>query len=372
MKFPVEPVGIGANIAMKLMRERMGNTELMPTYYGSTVDGEKHMNDALLARGGFPQQERMIRDRRKAMDAASMYSFQAAQLKKVQDCLNLDFDYSQAKPVRGLMNSNKLKVDYDEKILSVGFEHDFDVGDIFEWHRTNSFWIIYIQDLSELAYFKGQVRRCQYQIKWRDENGKDKHTYVSVRGPVETKIKSLDVHNKTIDIPNYSLNIIMPKNEDTMHQFQRYSKFYLTDAYDPDSRICWRVEATDSISTPGILEVTAVEYYSNKDEDEIDVGLVGTLITEPENPNPDNPKAIIFISGETFIKPRKEFVYTIRVKAGANIHWKVDKKYPVELREFINDEGFPSVGVKWLSTYSGQFDLEYKGYKKTIVVESLF
>ena len=88
-------------------------------------------------------------------------------------------------------------------------------------------------------------------------------------------------------------------------------------------------------------------------EDEIDIGLVGTLIVEPENPNPDNPKAIIFISGETFIKPRKEFVYTIRVKAGNNIHWKVDKKYPVELREFINEEGFPSVGVKWLSTYSG-------------------
>jgi hypothetical protein len=37
-----------------------------------------------------------------------------------------------------------------------------------------------------------------------------------VRGPVETKIKALDVHNKSIDIPNYSLNILMPKNPDTM------------------------------------------------------------------------------------------------------------------------------------------------------------
>lgn len=349
----------------------MGNTELMPKYYGSSIENEKHMTAGLIARGGLPQQERMIRDRRKALDSATMYSFQAAQLKKVQDRENLDLDYSEVKPVRALMNSNKLKVDYDEKILSVGFEHDFDVGDIFEWHRTNSYWLIYLQDLSELAYFKGQVRRCQYEIKWRDENGNLKHVYVSVRGPVETKIKSIEVHTKTIDIPNYSLNILMPKNDDTMHQFQRYSKFYLTDAEHPDSRICWRVEATDSISTPGILEVVAVEYFANKDEDDVDIGLVGELITEPENPNPDTSRAIIFISGETFIKPRKEYIYTIRVKL-ENQHWHVDKKYPVELREFINDDGFPCVAVKWLSTYSGQFDLEYKNYKKTIVVESLF
>lgn len=371
MKFPVNPVGFGNNIAFKLMHSRLGNTQLMPKYYGSTVDGDKLMTDALLARGGLPQQERMIRDRRHAFDNATMYSFQAAQIKKVQDCLDLDFDYTNVIPVRALMNSNKLKVDYDEKILSVGFEHDLDVGDVFEWHRTNSYWLIYLQDVSELAYFKGQVRRCNYQVKWSDENGGIKHTYVSVRGPVETKIKALDVHNKSIDVPNYSLNILMPKNPDTMQQFQRYSKFYLTDAYDPDSRICWRVEATDSISTPGILEVVAVEYYSNKDEDEADIGLVGTLIKEPENPNPDNPKIIIFISGETFIKPRKEYVYTIRIK-GENLHWQVDKKYPVELREFTNEEGFPCVGVKWLSTYSGQFELKYKNYTKTIVVESLF
>jgi hypothetical protein len=42
--------------------------------------------------------------------------------------------------------------------------------------------------------------------------------------------------------------------------------------------VCWRVEATDSISVPGILEITAVEYYANETEDDIENGVVGGLI----------------------------------------------------------------------------------------------
>jgi hypothetical protein len=47
-------------------------------------------------------------------------------------------------PVKGLINPNKLKQDYDDKILSIGFEHDFHVGDIFKWCNTNTYWIIYL------------------------------------------------------------------------------------------------------------------------------------------------------------------------------------------------------------------------------------
>ena len=31
-----------------------------------------------------------------------------------------------------------------------------------------------------------------------------------------------------------------------------------------DSPVCWRVEATDTISMPGVLEITAYEYYINE------------------------------------------------------------------------------------------------------------
>ena len=52
-----------------------------------------------------------------------------------------------------------------------------------------------------------------------------------------------------------------------------------------EEKVCWRVEATDYISTPGILEVTAVEYYANETEDDIENGIVGGLIKEIKNPN---------------------------------------------------------------------------------------
>jgi len=71
-----------------------------------------------------------------------------------------------------------------------------------------------------------------------------------------------------VDRPNHSLHILMPKNEDTLKYFKRYSKFYLPNADMPEREICWRVEAFDSISTPGILEITAVEYYANEFEDD--------------------------------------------------------------------------------------------------------
>jgi hypothetical protein len=50
----------------------------------------------------------------------------------------------------------------------------------------------------------------------------------------------------------------MPKTDEAVNYFKRYSKFYLQ-----GDSVCWRVEATDQISTPGILEVIAVEYYAN-------------------------------------------------------------------------------------------------------------
>jgi len=72
----------------------------------------------------------------------------------------------------------------------------------------------------------------------------------------------------------------MPKTEDALNYFKRYNKFYLQ-----GDDTCWRVEATDWISAPGILEVVAVEYYANETEDDIENGIVGGLIEEIQTPN---------------------------------------------------------------------------------------
>ena len=318
---------------------------------GTNIEGLQDQSIRLHQAGGNRQQERMIKDKRRSLDRAVWHSYQAAEVVKI--------DAEDREPVRALINPNKLKADYDDKILSVGYEYSFSVGTVFEWLGTKTYWLVYLQDLTELAYFRGDIRKCTYQIAWEDEDGIHT-TYAAVRGPVETKINFIQKHGISVDTPNHSLSILMPKTEAAMKYFKRYSKFYLQ-----GDDTCWRVEATDWISTPGILEVIAVEYYANESEDNIDAGIVGGLIEEIEDPNEDE---LLEIIGETFIKIKNEYQYYF--EGTLSEEWMVDKKYPVVLK--VDPKDPIKVSVKWDSSFSGQFDLYYGQYKKTIVVESLF
>lgn len=343
---------ISSRVPFRLMKGRLGvydKKEFNPKV--SSVDGIKHQAVLMGPAGGNSQKERMIRDKRRSLDRAVMNSYQAAEvLREDAEC---------REPVRALINPNKLKQDYDDKIISIGFEYNFKCGDVFEWLGTNTHWIIYLQDLTELAYFRGDIRKCSHEIAWEDEDGIHK-TYAAIRGPVETQINFIQKHGISVDRPNYSLSILMPKNEYTQKYFKRYSKFYLQ-----GEPTCWRVEAIDWISTPGILEVIAEEYYANETEDNIDAGIVGSLIEEPKDPNKGESMQIL---GETFIKVKKD--YTFRFDGTYAAIWEVDKKYPVEL--ILDSEDPRNVIVKWTSSYSGQFELKYGDYSKTIVVQSLF
>lgn len=254
--------------------------------------------------GGFPQQDRMIKDKRWTLDHATKYSYQAAKVRLIDD--------HEVRPA--LMNPNKLVQDYDDKILSLGYEYNFKPGDVFEWCNTESKWLVYLQDLDELAYFKGKVRRCRYQASWKNEEGNIHTTYMAVRGPVETAINFIQKNKISVDNPNHSLNILMPKNEETLKYFRRYAKFYLQGIDEGDKQTCWRVEATDSISMPGVLEITADEYYSNEFTDDKENDLVNGLVVEPISNKLEN----IYIYGESFIKPKTTYVFKYRGKDEAN------------------------------------------------------
>ena len=341
-------------LSFRLMQGRLGvydhyqEKQVLDT----DIQGVNNQFVRLNHQGGNLQQNRMIRDKRRSLDRALVYSYQGADVRKIDSTSD---DY-----VRALINPNKLKQDYDDKIISVGYEHHFECGDIFEWKGTETYWLIYLQDLTELAYFRGDIRKCSHQINWEDENGKHS-TYAAIRGPVETKINYIQKHGISVDTPNYSLNILLPKTADTLSYFQRYNKFYLAD---DELKVCWRIEAIDWLSMPGILEINAVEYYANEFEDNLEDGTVGTLKTEPINPN--NSFIEDTIIGETFIKPKREYEYEYIGNLVGK--WSVKENYPIQL---IQDG--KKVKLRWLNTYSGQFDLIYANcFKKTIVVQSLF
>ena len=371
----LQPANLGANITLKLMAGRLGNLDIPPKYYPDTVDNANLMASELTQRGGLPQQERMVRDKRKSLDKATLYSYQAVRIKKIQDKNLSRHGWEGSTAARALINPDKRKFDYDDKILSIGFEHGFEVGDVFEWERTNSYWLITLQDLDEIAYFRAEIRRADYEINWLDEDGNEWRSFAAVRGPVETKINFIQKHQISVDEPNYSLHVYLPKNEHTMKQFKRYSKFYLKDAESPDDNTCWRVEATDSISTKGILEFTAVEYYANETEDDVEKGLVKAFVEKHIEPEVNQKEDIV---GPTFIKPKLEYEYYVEAK-NTNGDWYIDgPKVPVTLEKFTTPRGIPGVKVKWNSNQSGSFTLwfgedeHYKNFSKTIVVESLF
>ena len=334
------------------MKGRLGVYDKRPFDQNTcSIDGVKEHAMRLRQAGGNRQQERMIKDKRRSLDYAVWNSYQAAEIIKT--------GATDRKPVRALINPNKLKQDYDDKVVSVGFEYDIKCGDIFEWLGTHTHWLVYLQDLTELAYFRGDIRKCSYEINWEDENGFHA-IYAAVRGPVETKINFIQKHGISIDTPNHSLSLLLPKNEDTLNYFKCYEKFYLQ-----NDETCWRVEAIDWISTPGILEVTAIEYFANESEDDIENGIVGGKLEPVKDPNEDAPTEIM---GETFIKVKKSYSYSFNGDLVDS--WRVDEKYPVELLIDLQDP--KKVTLKWSSSYSGQFDLYYGPCKKTIVVESLF
>ena len=304
----------------------------------------------------------MIRDKRRSLDKAVLYSYQGAFVKKFYPAEEeVSEEILNQPPVRALINPDKVKQDYDDKIISIGYEHNYKPGDVFEWINTHSHWLIYLQDKTELAYFRGEIRRCRYIINYQDADGNDHMTYAAVRGPVETKINYIQKSGISIDRPNYSINLLLPASQTNLDYFNRYAKFYLLE---DDKKVCWRVEAADWISMPGILQLNAVEYYVNEAEDDIENGIAGGLIVKEEDPNPEEIDELIV--GDVFIKPKGIYTYTY---TGDEIGtWSIDSKYPVDYR--IVDES--TIQIRWTAGYSGQFDLKYGDLTKTIVVESLF
>ena len=198
-----------------------------------------------------------------------------------------------------------------------------------------------------MAYFKGDIRKCNYEIKWKNEKGEECSTVAAIIGPKETKIKSSNIGNANLDSPNHTLNLLLPANIETLGYFKRYNKFYFQPLQEGDTPVCWRIEAIDTISMPGILEVNAIEYYSNEQKDDIEKGLVDTWVEEI--PEPQDSK----IKGDTFIKPK--LPYTYYYDGDKEGKWDFDSRLPIK-----EQQNGKEITITWTTTYTGEFILSYK------------
>jgi hypothetical protein len=90
----------------------------------NSVDGVEDQSMRLRQAGGNRQQERMIKGKRRSLDRAVWSSYQAAEVIKI--------DAEDRKPVRALINPNKLKQDYFSAIANGNLSEATRIYDIID------------------------------------------------------------------------------------------------------------------------------------------------------------------------------------------------------------------------------------------------
>ena len=99
------------------------------------IEGIDLLGKRLKFLGGYSAQDRLIKSKERAfMNAAG------AGNRSYQAC---DIEW-QGRLFKAMINPDKNKMDYDDKIVSVHFEDGYQVGDVFEWMGTNTYWLIYL------------------------------------------------------------------------------------------------------------------------------------------------------------------------------------------------------------------------------------
>lgn len=230
------------------------------------MSGLDNMKRRMEYDGGKTSDERNVKGKLLSFRSALDNSYQAE---------NITF---QENRYRCLINPDKLKEDYDQKEISIDYSAGMKSGSVFYWDRTKTHWICYLQRYEEEAYFRAQIRKCDYSI---DINGKPYWVYM--RGPVETALIWRQKHQIEFNELNYSLIFYITKNDETMAFFHRLN----TIKFDGHT---WRVAAVDRYSQEGLIEVYLDEYFDNEMEDK-QIEEV-EFIPDPTQPYIDGPRKV--------------------------------------------------------------------------------
>lgn len=304
--------------------------------------------------GGTTQQDRMVKQKYKSLIDALGNSYQSAVVYREGE------EKDKLCPIRALINPNTLKHDYDDKIISIPFEREYRIGDIFEWAGTNTYWLIYARQETETAYFRGKIRKCEYVLSWKNEEDKILSTRAAIIGPRGVRLGVDNIETAILATPTDTISITMPDKPEIISNFKRTKRFMFAGR-------AWKVQSIDNITNPGVFSVYALEDYKNEDTDTDNV--IDELVIKPVDPNPAPSPLAAYIVGESFIKPLGFYIYEIKNTIDIS-SWTIKEKYPHVLIESVDNK---SVKIKWTKTISGQFTLVYnEEVEKIIVVESLF
>ena len=277
------------------------------------------LNKRLQYQGGN-QEQRFINDKLRGLKKALLYSYQAATA-----------TLSDGKEFRCLINPDKNKPAYDNKILSIPYKDiclntprvgktsegqigiDIKPGDVFTWKETNTHWLVYLEYIEEDAYFRSEIRRCDQEVKIEDNS-----YWVYIRGPVETSIEWNQKAGIEWNTLNYSLVMYITADKTTNNYFERFKTIKILDPrYNKEKT--WQVVGVDPYYGDGIIQVFLDEYFENSIADA--VAAENSAETGEENPVDETAA---YIDGPTEVQQYSKAYYEIHNAEGGQwfIRWK--------------------------------------------------
>lgn len=305
------------------------------------------MKTRLQYSGGINQQDRMNQDKLRVLKKALLYSYQAATA-ILED----------GREFRCLINPDKLKTSYDEKIISIPYEDiclnpefskqettsqgtesiDLLPGDVFTWKENNTKWLVYLKRYEETAYLRAEIRRCNYRI---EINGSYYDVYA--KGPDETAIVWNKVKSTMWNNLNYNLTMYIKKDRKTENFFHRFSKIEL-------NNMPWEVQAIDSMSLEGVIIVALRETYQNSIEKELEKENEECDIIERDGVTP-------YINGPLEISPYDTIKYKVEKLSEEQLtgEWKVTGK-----KINILEENSSYIIFQENSGHQGEIEIKYK------------
>ena len=320
------------------------------------MSGLDNLRNRLEYRGGTRQIDRMHDGKLKALKKALLYSYQSATA-----------ILADGREFRCLINKDKTKINAEDKIISIPFEDiclnkkkvgltsqgieeiGMKPGDVFTWKETNTSWLVYMQRLEETAYFRAEIRNCDYTI---DVNGKEYKIFARKRSLTEIPWNTKqEISWNDLD---YTLEMYITKNEETLDYFKRFSIVKINN--NP-----WEVQAIDDINTKGIIVIALKEYYKNSLEEAVE--------QEKQEEKIEIDATIPHIEGDLVVYPYDTKTYSIQGVSGGV--WDINSS-----KAIIKEQSETEVTIEIISGRSGEFELRYKRENEedivlNITIESL-
>ena len=224
-----------------------------------------------------------------------------------------------------LINDDNTKSDYDKRFVSVDFSAELEPGDVFECLDDNTHWMIYLQDLVEIAYFKSEIIRCRYQITIDDVD-----YWIYFQGPTETTVRWNFKRNLNWNDLNFSGTVYIKKDERTQKFFNRFTKLKI-DGH------TWQIKVVDTLTVPGIIELEVQEYFDSLTEDLVEINHIDV----------DNK-----IIGPQEVYPYENYIYQIDNIDGI---FSIDDLTKANIIEQQNGE----CNIEIITGKKGKFNLTY-------------